>query len=77
MPAFGSASCDATHETGGTILLYWVLGFVISPTTQWKRFVTGHETGDTTCYRLWVLRFVISHTRQKVRFVTGVGFCVL
>ena len=40
--ALGSASCDITHETGGTILLrHWVLGLLISYARQGVRFVTG------------------------------------
>ena len=40
--ALGSASCDITHETGGTICYgLWVLHLVISHTRQGVRFVTG------------------------------------
>ena len=40
--ALGSASCDITHETGGTICYgHWVLRLVISHTRQEVRFVTG------------------------------------
>ena len=40
--ALGSASCDITHETGGTICYgHWVLRLVISHTRQGVRFVTG------------------------------------
>ena len=40
--ALGSASCDITHETGGTICYgQWVLRLVISHTRQGVRFVTG------------------------------------
>ena len=40
--ALGSASCDITHETGGTICYgHWVLPLVISHTRQVVRFVTG------------------------------------
>ena len=68
LQALHSASCDITHETGGTICYgHWVLRLVISHTRQ----------GGTICYGHWVLRLVISHTRQGVRFVTGIGFCVL
>ena len=52
--AFGSASCDITHETGGTICYeHWVLPLVIS-----------HARQGSICYGHWVLRLVISHTRQ-------------
>ena len=40
--ALGSASCDITHETGGTICYgNWVLRLEISHTRQGVRFVTG------------------------------------
>ena len=40
--ALGSASCDNTHETGGTICYgHWVLRLVISHTRQGVRFVRG------------------------------------
>ena len=53
--ALGSASCDITHETGGTICCgHWVLRLVISHTRQGVRFVTGIE--------FCVLRF---HTRDN------------
>ena len=41
--ALGSASCDITHETGGTISSghgHWVLHLVISHTRHWVPFVT-------------------------------------
>ena len=70
----GSASCDITHETGGTSFYgHWVLRLVITHTRQGKRFVTGiglcvlvisDDTGGTICYGHWVLRLVISHTRK-------------
>ena len=87
--ALGSASCDITHETGGTICFghrQWVLHLVISHTRQGVRFVAGigfcfceitHETGGTICYRHCVLHLAISPTRQRVRFVTDIGFCIL
>ena len=54
--AFGSVSCDITHETGGTICYgHWVLRLVISIT---------HETRGTICYGRWVLPLVFSYTRQ-------------
>ena len=38
----GSASCDITHETGGTICCgHWDLRLVLSYTRQGLRFVTG------------------------------------
>ena len=82
--ALGSASCDITHGTGGTICHgHWVLHLVISRTRPGVRFVTGtgfciftHETGGTIWYGHWVLHLVISHTRQGVRFAT-IGFCIL
>ena len=81
----GSASCDITHETGGTICSgHWVLRHLISHTRQGVRLVTGigfcgrsascdikHKTGGMSFYVYWVLRLVISHTSQGVRFVTG------
>ena len=40
--AFGSASCEITHETAGTICSgHWVLCHVVSHTTQGARFATG------------------------------------
>ena len=40
--ALGSASCDNTHETGGTICYgHWVLRLVISHTRQGVRFLRG------------------------------------
>ena len=40
--ALGSASCDITHETRGTICFgHWVLRLVISHTEKGVRFVTG------------------------------------
>ena len=40
--ALGSASCDITHKTGGTIRYgHWVLRLVISLPRQEVRFVTG------------------------------------
>ena len=66
--AFGSASCEITHETGETIcFVRWVLHFVISPRKRrWLQVVTG-------------LGFCIwrSHTGAGVRFVTGIMFCIL
>ena len=42
LQAFGPASCDIIHETGGTICYgHWVLRLVISHTRQGVRFVTG------------------------------------
>ena len=84
--ALGSASCDITHETGGTTCCgHWVLRLVISHTRDRCRDLLRalgsascnikHGTGCTICYGHWVLRLVISHTRQEVRFVTGIGFC--
>ena len=44
--ALGSASCDITHETAGTIGCgHWVLPLVISHTRQGVRFVTGSGFG--------------------------------
>ena len=67
----GSASCDITHETGGTIC-YW-LGFC----GRSASCDITHETAGTSCYGHWVLRLVTSHLRQGVRFVTGIRFCIL
>ena len=40
--ALGSASCDITHETRGTMCYgHWVLRLAISHTRQGVRFVTG------------------------------------
>ena len=73
--SLGSASCDITHKTGGTICSgRWVLHLVISNTRQGVRFVTGsgccilrwhNETGGTICSGRWVLHFVISHTQER------------
>ena len=86
--ALASASCDITHETGGTICYgHWVLRLVISYTRQRlelvpkcqdaKKYDLLRERGGTICFGHWVLCLVISHTRQGVRFVAGIGFCVL
>ena len=54
--ALGSASCDITHETRGSICYgHWVLPLVISHTRQRVRFVTG--------IGFYVLCF---HTRDSV-----------
>ena len=64
LPALGSASCDISHETGGTIRYgHWVLRLVISHKRQEVRFCYGH----------WVLRIVISHTRQGDEFSRALG----
>ena len=73
--ALGSASCDITHETGGTICYgHWVLRLVSSHTRQGYDLLRAlgsascditHETGGTFCYLHWILRLVISHTRQQ------------
>ena len=86
LEGFFFASCDITHEIGGTICYrHSVLRLVISYTRQGVRFVTAvgsascditHETGGTICYGHWVLRPVISHKRQGVRLVTSIAFCV-
>ena len=40
--ALAAASCDISHETGGTICYgHWLLHLVISHTRQGVRFVTG------------------------------------
>ena len=86
--ALGSAFCEITHETSGTICYgHWVLhNVVLSLTKQGVRCVTGigfsssdiaHETGGTICSGHWALHLGISHTIQWVRFVTGIGFCIL
>ena len=85
--ALDSASCDITHETGGTICYgHSILRLVISHTRQGIRFVTDigfcgcditHETGGTLYCGHWVLCLVIFHMRPGLRFNTGVGFCVL
>ena len=60
----GSASCEITHKTWGTICYgHWVLRLVITHTRQ----------GGTICYGHWVLRFVISHTRQGYDFLRALG----
>ena len=65
LQALGSASCDITHETRGTICYgHWVLLLVISHTCDLIR-----SLGSASCE--------ITHTRQRERFVTGIGFCVL
>ena len=66
--ALGSASCDITHETGGTSCYgHWSLHLEISHTGQGVPFVTG----------IGPLRLKISLTRHGVRFVTGIVFCIL
>ena len=65
--ALGSASCDITHETGGTIRYgHWVLRLVISHTRQGVRFVTGSTLRSASCD--------ITH-ETGVRFATGIGLC--
>ena len=80
--AVGSASCDITHETGGTICHgQWVLRryelLRVLRVLGSASFDITHETPGTICYGLWVLRLVISHKRQGVRFVRGIKLCVL
>ena len=85
--ALGSASCDITHETGGTSCYgHWVLPLVITHTRKEVRFVTGTgfcilwyltRNREYDFYGHWVRHPVISHTKQGVRFVTGIGFCIL
>ena len=87
--ALVTASCDITHETGGTSCYgHWVLCLVISHTRQGVRFVIRalgsaacditHKTKGTICYRHWMLRLVVSHTPNRGYDVaTGIGFCVL
>ena len=54
--ALGSASCDITHETGGTICYgHWV----------YASYHIKHETEGTTCYGKWVLHLVMSPTNQR------------
>ena len=67
--ATGSASCDTTHETGGTICYgHWVLRLLEISHARQK---------VTICFGHWVLHLVISHTKQRVRLVTGIGFFIL
>ena len=86
--ALGSASCDITYETRGTICCgNWVLCVVISYTRQGVRIVMVirfcllcniiYETTGTFCYGHCIPRLVISHMRQVIRSVRGIGFCVL
>ena len=80
LPALCSASCDITHETGGTICNgHWALHLVISCTRQGVRFVTGFgfcilryplRDRGTICYVHWVLHHMISRTKQGARFVS-------
>ena len=47
--ALGSASCDITHDTGGTICYgHWALGPVISHTRQGVQQAFGAASGNTT-----------------------------
>ena len=63
----GSASCDITHETGGTICYgHWVLRLVISHTRQGYELLRA--LGSASCD-------ITNETR--VRFVTGIGFGIL
>ena len=75
LQALGSASCDITHETRGTICYgHWVLLLMISHTCDLIRSlgsascITHDETAGTICYGHCVLRLDISHTRQGLRF---------
>ena len=87
LPALGSASCDITHETGGTICFgLCVLHLVISHTIQGYDLLRAlcsvscdilHETRGHDLLRALGLYLVISHTRHEVRFVTGIVFCIL
>ena len=73
--ALGSAFCDLTHQTGGTMRLR------ISHTRKGLRYVTGigfcvlrYHTRDRGCDLLRTLRSAScdnthTHTRQEVRFV--------
>ena len=84
--ALGSASCDITHETGGTSFYgHWVLRLVKSFTRRGYDLLRAlgsascditHETAGTVCYEHWALRFVLTHTKQLVRVITGIGFCI-
>ena len=85
--AAGSASCDITHETVGTICyVHWALQFVISHTKQGVRFVTGigfcilrnrtRDRGYDLLRALGSASCDITHG-TGVRFVTGIGFCIL
>ena len=79
----GSASCDITHETGGTICYgHWVLGVRIISRDRGCDLLRAlgsvscditHETSGTICYGLWVLRLVISHTRQGYDLLRALG----
>ena len=74
--ALGSASCDITHETRGTICYgHWVLRLVISHTD--KRCDLLQALGSASCDITHELRSTICGTREGVRFVSGIGFCVL
>ena len=87
--ALGSASCDITDETGGTVSYgHWVLRLVISLLRQGG---TICSTGIGFCVFRYHIRdrgydllralgcvSLRYHTRDKgVRFVTGIGFCLL
>ena len=62
--AWGSASCDSTYETGGTLCYgHWVLHLVIADTLQGVRLVTGH----------WVLLLVISRTKHGYDLLRAMG----
>ena len=73
------ASCDISHEIGGTNYYgHWLLqGYDLLWALASASRDLSHETGGTICYVHWLLHLVISHTRQGVRFVTGIGFCML
>ena len=85
--ASGSASCDRTHETGGTIFAGIGLcvlryrtrdrGYDLLRASGSVCCEINHEIRGTIFCRHWVLHLVISHTRREVRFVTGIGFCLL
>ena len=71
--ALGSASCDITHETAGTICHgHWVLRDITHETRETNNFSRSlssascditHEIRGTRGFRHWILRLVISHTR--------------
>ena len=69
--ALGSASCDITHATGGTIC------YGLGSCGRSASCDITHKTGGTSFYGYWVLRLVKSLARQGVRFVMCIGFCFL
>ena len=89
--ALVSASCDFTHETGGTICYgHWVLRLVISlHETGGYDLLRAlgsascditHETAGTICYEHWAPASCDNAhetTDNWYDLVTDIGFCIL